>query len=107
MNLDLGGRSGAGILESAEAAPHQVCGTWKWKGATGPAALEEVVNALRQLPGVTGLVLTLESMRLTYDADLFQEATLASTLRRLGDYEITVKISSQPVVEPRLPVEML
>jgi hypothetical protein len=106
MNSDLGGRSGAGILESVEIAPHQVCGTWKWKGATGPADLEEVVNALRQLPGVTGLVLTLESLRLTYDADLFQEAMLASTLHRLGRYEITAKISSRPVVEPRLPAEM-
>ena len=87
-------------LLSGIASAKVVTEVWQVKGVHNAADETKIRDAVAKLPSVTNPIINTSTMRVTFDDQKLQEATLESTVAHAGNYELMTRMPDHPHGKP-------
>jgi copper chaperone CopZ len=87
----------AGItLLSGIASAKVITEVWQVKGVHTPADETKIHEALTKLPTVTGAIVHMSTVRVTFDDEKLQDARLKDAVAKAGSFELMSKLPEHP-----------
>jgi copper chaperone CopZ len=83
-------------LLSGIASAKVITEVWQIKGVHNAADEAKVRDALVKLPSVTSPIVNTSTVRVTFDDQKLQEATLKSTVAQAGGFELMTRMPDHP-----------
>jgi len=83
-------------LLSGVASAKVITEVWQIKGVHNAADEAKVRDALTKLPSVTNPIVNTSTVRVTFDDQKLQEATLKSSVAKAGSFELMTRMPEHP-----------
>jgi len=87
-------------LVSSVASAKVITEVWQVKGVHNTADETKIRDAVAKLPSVTNPIVDTSTIRVTFDDQKLQEATLKSTVAHAGNYELMTRMPDHPHDKP-------